>query len=158
MGEALGGFEVVCSWWVFCVVVVFWTDSWFIIVDWSCCSCSSSSIMMVPPPCSISWVMRSWTGVWASDEGIGFRPGVGIGRKVMVVVFRCWDIRRFVMLSVWAAVMVVVFELLLACWRVLRQAVVIGRRMAIRRVMVMFVFFIVVIFDSKGNTFGRSVQ
>lgn len=62
------------------------------------------------------------------------------------------------MLSIVALLMVVLLELLLACWRVLRQAVAIGRRMAIRRVMVMFVFFIVVFIYYKSNTFGRSVQ
>jgi hypothetical protein len=41
---------------------------------------------------------------------------------------------------------------------VLRQAVAIGRRMAIRSVMVMFVFFMVVVFDSKGNKIIGSVQ
>ena len=30
--------------------------------------------------------------------------------------------------------------------------------MAIGRKMVMFLFFMVVVFDSKGNTFGKSVQ
>ena len=62
------------------------------------------------------------------------------------------------MLSIVALLMVVLLELLLVCRRVLRQAVAIGRRMAIRRVMVMFVFFIVVFIYYKSNTFGRSVQ
>jgi len=50
----------------------------------------------------------------------------------------------------------VVCELLMCL--VLRQAVAIGRRMAIRSVMVMFVFFMVVVFDSKGNKIIGSVQ
>ena len=62
------------------------------------------------------------------------------------------------MLSIDALLMVVLLELLLVCWRVLRQAVAIGRRMAMDTMRVMFVFFIVVIFNSKGNTFGESVQ
>lgn len=62
------------------------------------------------------------------------------------------------MLSIAQLLMVVLLELLLVCWRVLRQAVAIGRRMAMVTMRVMFVFFIVVIFNSKGNTFGESVQ
>jgi len=46
--------------------------------------------------------------------------------------------------------MVVLLELLLACWRVLRQAVAIGRRMAMDTMRVMFVFFIVVLIYSKA--------
>ena len=62
------------------------------------------------------------------------------------------------MLSIDALLIVVLLEVLLICWRVLRQAVAIGRRMAMDTMRVMFVFFIVVIFNSKGNTFGKSVQ
>ena len=53
--------------------------------------------------------------------GTGGNAGVCIGRKVMLVVFRCVDIRRWAALSMEAAVMVVdvVCELLVCL--VLRQ-------------------------------------
>ena len=102
--------------------------------------------------------MRSWTGACASVLGAGLSPGVCIGSTVILVVLRCCNIRRFAMLSAVVVLMVVLLELLLVCWRVLRQAVTTGRRMAIRRVMEIFVFFIVVFIYYKSNTFGRSVQ
>lgn len=89
-------------------------------------------------------------GAWASVLGRGFRPGVCIGSTVMVVVLRCCDIRRCAMLSIDALLIVVLLEVLLVCWRVLRQAVAIGRRMARDTMRVMFVFFMVVFIYSKA--------
>lgn len=59
MGDARGGFDAVCSWLVFCVVVVSWVDVCVVEVvsDWLVVD--SSSIIRVPPPCSISWLVRS---------------------------------------------------------------------------------------------------
>ena len=76
----------------------------------------------------------------------------------MLVVFRCVDIRRWAALSMEAAVMVVdvVCELLVCL--VLRQLSIIGRNRPMTTKMVRFVFFIVVVFDSKGNKNGESVQ
>lgn len=68
----------------------------------------------------------------------------------MLVVLWCCDIRRCAMLSIDALLMVVLLELLLACWRVLRQAVAIGRRMARDTMRVMFVFFMVVLIYYKA--------
>ena len=66
-------------------------------------------MMMVPPPWFISWVMISWDGAGASGDGIRGKAGVCIGRNVMVVVLRWEDIRCWALLSIEAAVMVVVF-------------------------------------------------
>ena len=57
-----------------------------------------------------------------------------------------------------AAVMVVdvVCELLVCL--VLRQLSIIGRNMPMATMRVMFMFFIMVLFDSKGNKNGESVQ
>lgn len=84
--------------------------------------------------------------------------GVYIGRKVIVVVFRWAAIRRFAMLSVWAAVIVVLVCWVLLCWREVRQLSIIGRMIPSAMRDVMFVFFIVVLIYCKGNTSGESVQ
>jgi hypothetical protein len=117
----------------------------------------------------MSWLMISWTagvisgaagpsGAGASGDGIGGNAGVCIGRKVMLVVFWWVDIRRWAVLSIDALLMVVdvVCELLVCL--VLRQLSIIGRNRPMATVRVMFVFFMVVVFDSKGNNFKESVQ
>ena len=54
------------------------------------------------------------------------------------------------MLSIDALLIVVLLEVLLVCWRVLRQAVATGRRIVRDTMRVMFVFFIVVFIYSKA--------
>ena len=76
----------------------------------------------------------------------------------MLVVFWCLDIRCWAVLSIDAPLMVVdvVCELLVCL--VLRQLSIIGRNRPMATMMVIFVFFIVVFFDSKGNKNEESVQ
>ena len=125
--------------------------------------------MRVPPPCCRSR-FRSSAGAEGTAEcaGIGLgvisgaaglgNAGVCIGRMVMVVVvFRVFRM-DFARLSIDCfRVLLVVDWVLLICF-VLRQDMVIRRRMAIDTVRVMFVFFMVFIIYCKGNKSKESVQ
>ena len=59
MGDARGGFDAVCSWLVFCVVVVSCCNVCVVAVVSAWLAEDCSSIIRVPPPCSISWLVRS---------------------------------------------------------------------------------------------------
>ena len=101
---------------------------------------------------------RSWTGAGTSGaEGPG-NAGVCIGRKVMVVVvFRVFRM-LFARLSIdWVVMLEDVDWVLLICF-MLRQLMVIRSIMAMATMWGMFVFFMVHVLCSKGNTFGKSVQ
>ena len=124
---------------------------------------------MVPPPCSMRAAARSWIGAGISEgAGIGpgaisgvaglGSPGVCIGRKVIrVVVFRLFRMLCAALSIVCVRLLEIVFWVLLVCL-VERQEMVIRSMMATAVVRVMLLFFMVVVFDSKGNTFGESVQ
>ena len=73
------------------------------------------------------------------------------------VVFRLFRMLCAALSMVCVRLLEMVFWVLLICF-VERQEMVIRSMMAIGRKMVMFLFFMVVVFDSKGNTFGKSVQ
>ena len=157
-GDALGGLD--CDW-VSWFSDSFWVCSWSLLVlkvvvsFWVHSSCV---IMMVPPPWAMRASARSWTGAGTSGA-VGFiRPGAGIGRKVMVVVV-FWRFRMDCMvLSIDCVVMLVVMDWVLLICLVERQVVVIRSIMVMATMWGMFVFFMVHVLCSKGNTFGKSVQ
>ena len=76
----------------------------------------------------------------------------------MLVVRRWVDIRRWAVVSIEAVVMVVLAVLELESCLLVRQLSIIGKNRPMDTMMVIFLFFIVVFFDSKGNKNQESVQ